>query len=619
MTVSGDSALLLAVLGIELFAAAAFLSVPVIIALLRRSRPYLPEPKLLQLLGLFVALVGVSYLLDALGKIHPEQIVGRVVKVGTILTSLGALVLVYPAARRLLAMPSRQRLEAANTELAAQFERAKRANEVVALSEARYRLLVDTASEGIWILDRIGRITFSNPRISEMLGYSPEKLKSMTLLDLMPEADRPAVVDALQRHRRGLAVRGARQLRRADGNLLPVHMSSSPMMDKGEFASILGVVTDLSEQMVAHEELQSLAAELEDRVTQRTQAYRETAAQLAATLEISRFQSRNYGLLQEMSDMLQSCASPLEAARVAGDFAVKLFDADAGSIYTLQQESEGFAALYTWGNASESADQVVIDDCWALRQNKTYPHSVNQFTLRCNHLRLSPDRHTCCLPMYAHGQATGLINLRRAAPFVTGDVETSAELEKVAHLFAASTAQFLANLALRRSLEQQSLRDPLTNLFNRRYFNEQLAIEFERANRSRTPVALQMVDIDHFKRINDRFGHDAGDRVLRMVSDILSQNARSGDIVCRWGGEEFLILMPGSNAAAAKRRADEIRARINDQIEIVGGTRVSVSIGVASYPEHASDPDSLIEVSDRALYGAKGAGRNRVTVAVAMS
>jgi diguanylate cyclase (GGDEF)-like protein/PAS domain S-box-containing protein len=618
MTLDADSVQLLTMVGIELVAAAAFLCVPLAILFLRRSRPDLPEPKLLWLLSLFVGLVGVGYLLDALGQITPQQILGRWIRIGTVLTSLATLALVFPAARRLLALPSRQLLENANRELAAQVERAQRANEVVALSEARYRLLVDTASEGIWILDRIGRITFTNPRITEMLGHSPEKLKGMTLLDLVPEADRPSIVDSLQRHRRGLSVRGARQLLKANGSLVPVHMSSSPMMDKGEVASILGVVTDLTEQMVAHEELQSLAAELEDRVTQRTQAYRETAAQLAATLEVSRFQSRNYGMLQEMADMLQSCTSPFEAARVAGEFAVKLFDADAGTIYTLNQETGGFTALHSWGAADESAEQVAIDDCWALRQNKPYPNSVNQFALRCNHLRMGPTRNTCCLPMYAHGQAAGLINLRRLAPFVTPDVEASAEFEKVAQLFAANTAQFLSNLALRRSLEQQSLRDPLTNLFNRRYFNEQLAIEFERANRSRSSLALQMVDIDHFKRINDRFGHEAGDRVLRMVSDILAQNARSGDIVCRWGGEEFLILMPGSNAAAAKRRADEIRARINDQIEIVGGTRVSVSIGVASYPEHASDPDGLIDVSDRALYAAKGAGRNRVTVAVAM-
>ncbi len=618
MILTGDSALLLTTVGIELVAAFAFLCAPLVVAVLRRRRPDLPEPKLLWQVGLFVGLVGLIYLLDALGQLATPQLLGRWLKIATILTSLAALILLYPAARRLVNLPSRKLLENTNRELAAQVERAQRANEVVALSEARYRLLMDTASEGIWIVDRLGRITFSNPRITEMLGYSPEELKSMTLLELVPEADRPAIMDSLQRHRQGLAVRGARQLLNSKGARVPVHMSSSPMFDKGEVASILGVVTDLSEQMMAHEQLQNLAADLEDRVTQRTQAYRETAAQLAATLEIARFQSRNYGLLQEMADMLQSCSTSFEAARVAGEFAVRLFDADAGTIYTRDHETGTFSVLHSWGASNESAEQVVIDDCWAMRQNKLYPSSVNQFTLRCNHLRLGPSRNTCCLPMSANGQASGLINLRRGAPFVSLDVEASAEFEKVAQLFTANITQFLSNLALRRSLEQQSLRDPLTNLFNRRYFNEQLAIEFERANRSRAPLALQMVDIDHFKRINDRFGHEAGDRVLRMVSDVLAQNARSGDIVCRWGGEEFLILMPGSNAAAAKRRADEIRSRINDQIEIVGGTRVSVSIGVASYPEHASDPDGLIDVSDRALYAAKGAGRNRVTVAVAV-
>ena len=284
MTINGDSALLLTTVGVELVAAVAFLCVPVAIAILRRKRPDLPEPKLLWLLGLFVGLVGLIYLLDALGQFGPQPVLGRWLKVTTIVTSLAALVLIYPAAGRLLSLPSRKLLENANRELAAQVERAQRANEVVALSEARYRLLVDTASEGIWILDRIGRITFTNPRITEMLGFNPEQLKGMTLLDLVPEGERSSIVDTLQRHRRGLSVRGTRQLLNSRGGLVPVQMSSSPLMDKGEVASILGVVTDLSEQMVAHEELQRLATELEDRVTQRTQAYREAAAQLAATL-----------------------------------------------------------------------------------------------------------------------------------------------------------------------------------------------------------------------------------------------------------------------------------------------------------------------------------------------
>jgi diguanylate cyclase (GGDEF)-like protein/PAS domain S-box-containing protein len=619
MAVDADAAFLLIVAITELVAGASLLCLPVALAILRRRRPDLPEVALARLLSLLAAVAGVVFLLDAWQRISPTPVAQRWVAALMCLAALATLVLAYQAARRLLVLPSRQVLEDTKRQLAAQVERARQAGELVALSEARYRLLVDTASEGILIFDRIGRITFTNPRLTEMLGFSAEALKTMTLIDLVPEGDRPGILDLLQHHRHGLSVRSARQLLTAKGAPMPVHMSSSPMMDKGEVAGILSVVTDLSELMAAHEELQTLASGLEDRVSQRTQAYRETAARLASSLEISRFQSRTYGMLQEMTEMLQSCTLPIEAARVAGEFADKLFDADAGTIYTLNPETGAFSTLHGWGAASESTEQMVIDDCWALRQNKPYPGSINQFNLRCNHLRLSPSRNTCCLPMSVHGRAAGLINLRRGAPFISTDLEATAEFEKVAQLYAASIAQFLSNLALRRSLEQQSLRDPLTNLFNRRYFNEQLGMEFERARRSNAPLSLQMIDIDYFKRINDRFGHDAGDRVLRTVAELLAHNARSGDIVCRWGGEEFLILMPGSTAAAAKRRADEIRIRINDQVEIVGGSRVSVSIGVACYPDHAADPDALIDVSDRALYVAKGEGRNRVTVAASLA
>ncbi|MGE0797364.1 MAG: GGDEF domain-containing protein [Lautropia sp.] len=549
-----------------------------------------------------------------------------------VIVSVALLALAWFGVRRVRSNSSRralqehnQQLQSANLQLLqghqqlqSQIERAQRAHEVVALSEARYRLLVETASEGIWIFDRTGRIVLANPRLGELLGRTPEQLKGMTLLELAPEAERNGIADMLLRCRNGVTIRSTSKLLKVDQSVVPVQMSSSPMLDKGEVASILGVVTDLTETMSAHDQLQSLAAELEHRVNRRTQAYRETAAQLAATLEISKYQSRTYGMLQEMTDMLQVCTTPSEAARVAGEFAVKLFDADSGTIYTVAPERGGFTLLHTWGEAKESADELQIDDCWALRQSKAFPGSASQAGLRCNHLRMSATRHSCCLPMYAQGQTTGMINLRRGVPFVSNDPEAWAAVQKVQQLFASNTAQFLSNLALRRTLEQQSLRDPLTNLFNRRYFNEQLAIEFERANRSRQPLALQMVDIDHFKRINDRFGHEAGDRVLRMVSEVLTHNARAGDIVCRWGGEEFLILMPGSNGAAARRRADDVRRKVNEQIEIVGGQRVTVSIGVAAFPEHATDPDGLIDVSDRALYASKGAGRNRVTVAVAV-
>lgn len=567
----------------------------------------------------FAGLIGLAFLLEGIALLlGPTQGAGLLWAIRTVgLAGAAILLLVLlPVGRRIASLPPRTVLEEQNQRLQQEVERTRHANEVIALSEARYRLLLDTVAEGIWMLDRIGRISFANPRLADMLGTTSEQLKGRALLELVPEDERPGIISMLQRQQRGEGVRILGHLLRPDGQLVAVQISSAPLSLQGERGGSLSVITDLSDQMKVQEQLRKLAADLEEQVQGRTRAYRETAERLAATLDASQVQSRAYGILQEMNDMLQNCMTPAEAARVAGRFAIKLFNADSGSIYAAEPAQSTFRLLGSWGLQGESSDILNLNECWGLRQNQAYPHNENQLELRCQHLTIGPNRHSCCMPMFSNGQATGLISLRSDAPFINDNPERAAPDQKIQRQFAASVAQVLANLSLRQTLEQQSLRDPLTNLFNRRYFNEQLAIEFERASRARSPLALQMVDIDHFKRINDRYGHEAGDRVLREVSNVLSQNARAGDIVCRWGGEEFLILMPGLNGTSAKRRADEIRRRIQERVETVGGSAVSVSIGVAAYPEHASDPDGLINVSDRALYAAKGAGRNRVTLAV---
>lgn len=536
-----------------------------------------------------------------------------------LVAALTALLRLLPARHQWQALPSRAILEKQNRELQAELERTRHSNEVIALSEARYRQLMNSASEGIWVVDRIGRISFANPHLANMLGTTPEQMKGRAVLALVPEDERPDIVDLLQRQQRGQAVRTLCHLVRPDGRLVAVQISSTPMSDDdADKGNSLSVITDLSEQVKEQDELRKLAADLQEQVVGRTQAWRETDNQLAATLEISRSQSRAYGILQDMNDMLQSCTTPGEAARVAGKFAAKLFHADSGSIYVAEPGHTRFRLLGSWGLQDESTETMHLSDCWGLRQNQAYPHNENQLELRCQHLSIGPDRQSCCMPMFANGQASGMISLRSDQPFINSNIERRANDQKIQRLFTASVSQFLYNLSLRQTLEQASLRDPLTNLFNRRYFNEQLAIEFERASRAHSPLALQTVDIDHFKRINDRYGHEAGDRVLSQVSEVLTQSARAGDIVCRWGGEEFLILMPGLNGTSARRRADEIRRRVQERVELVGGQPVSVSIGVAAYPEHASDPDGLINVSDRALYASKGAGRNRVTLAVSV-
>jgi diguanylate cyclase (GGDEF)-like protein len=155
-------------------------------------------------------------------------------------------------------------------------------------------------------------------------------------------------------------------------------------------------------------------------------------------------------------------------------------------------------------------------------------------------------------------------------------------------------------------------------LFNRRYLEESVERELSRAQRRATPLSVVMLDIDHFKRFNDTFGHQVGDEVLKQVAHVLSTEIRTSDLACRFGGEEFTLILPDAEAGDAARRADHIRQAIAQlPVSSEGKTygQVTVSFGVASYPVHGSTLDQLIEAADAALYQAKSAGRNRVEVA----
>jgi diguanylate cyclase (GGDEF)-like protein len=169
---------------------------------------------------------------------------------------------------------------------------------------------------------------------------------------------------------------------------------------------------------------------------------------------------------------------------------------------------------------------------------------------------------------------------------------------------------------LQDGLRQQAIRDPLTGLLNRRYLDETLPREFALAIRRGTPIALMMVDLDHFKQVNDTLGHATGDQVLRALGGLLRALTRASDVACRWGGEEFVVMMPGAALDAAIRRAEEMR-RSFETLSLPGEANPpcsTFSAGLALFPLHASTPQALLEAADEAMYAAKAAGRNRVGV-----
>jgi diguanylate cyclase (GGDEF)-like protein len=178
----------------------------------------------------------------------------------------------------------------------------------------------------------------------------------------------------------------------------------------------------------------------------------------------------------------------------------------------------------------------------------------------------------------------------------------------------------LGNLKLRESLKNQSICDPLTGLFNRRYMEESLEREFSRANRNKTSAAIVMMDLDHFKRFNDTFGHQAGDTLLRTLGDFLKRNTRGQDIACRYGGEEFALVLTDTSLTGAMQRAEILRQQVKQlSVEYAGQLlgQVSMSMGVALFPDHGTTIGDVLRASDQALYRAKREGRDRVFASAA--
>jgi diguanylate cyclase (GGDEF)-like protein len=220
--------------------------------------------------------------------------------------------------------------------------------------------------------------------------------------------------------------------------------------------------------------------------------------------------------------------------------------------------------------------------------------------------------------LVAHGDTLGVLHFAAADGGTTATRATEQEdtpNDRLIGVFSEHTALALANLRLRESLKKQSVRDPMTGLYNRRYLEETLERELCRARRSGTLVGVAMLDIDHFKELNDTFGHAAGDSVLCAVAAYLKQQVRGSDIVCRYGGEEFTIVFPDAVASTLAQRCEDLRAGVGSVDVQYGGRtlrRVTVSMGLTTGSGASLDATQLLKVADAALYKTKSLGRNRL-------
>jgi diguanylate cyclase (GGDEF)-like protein len=323
--------------------------------------------------------------------------------------------------------------------------------------------------------------------------------------------------------------------------------------------------------------------------------------------------NRRSVLFGELSDALQSCLTLTEAYGVIACSMEPLFPDLSGEVMVISNSKTLVETVAQWGSSLHTQTVFAPSECWALRRGRLHLTSDNQQGLICRHADSSPTANHLCVPMMAQGEALGVLHLNQ----LEGKPITETD-RQLAISAAEQIAMALANLKLREMLQNQSIRDPLTGLFNRRFLEESLERELRRAAHNQRPLGVIMIDVDHFKQFNDRFGHDAGDAVLQKLGLFLKEFIRTSDIACRYGGEELVLILPEAPIEVTRRRAEQIRTAVKNlhllhNSQLLGS--ITLSLGVASFPEHGSTAQGLIQLADAALYTAKREGRDRVCLA----
>jgi diguanylate cyclase (GGDEF)-like protein len=331
--------------------------------------------------------------------------------------------------------------------------------------------------------------------------------------------------------------------------------------------------------------------------------------------------SRQSALMAELADMLQSCLLLPEAYPIITSRAQILLPGSAGAVCIISGSRNVVEVVGTWEHPSLNESFFTPEECWALRRGRVHVSGKANDALSCAHVAQPRPSRALCVPMMAHGETLGLlyVDTGRGNTEVHNKVKSGDNLdEQLAKMLAEQAALALANLRLREVLRTQSVRDPLTNLYNRRYMEESLNRELSRAVRKNSPLSLMLIDVDYFKRFNDAFGHEAGDLVLRSLGGLLQTQLRREDIICRYGGEEFIVILPDAALDSTRQRGEQLREATKELVTEFRGQaleRITLSIGVATFPQNGTTVEALVEAADAALYQAKKQGRDRVVPA----
>jgi diguanylate cyclase (GGDEF)-like protein len=344
---------------------------------------------------------------------------------------------------------------------------------------------------------------------------------------------------------------------------------------------------------------------------------------IGCLLDSARQQTAEITQISELGSVLHATYSREEVYRLIPERLRRLFPAASGCVVMMSTSKNRVESVAEWGVLCPAGQVFAPQDCWALRRGRVHTQSDGASMVRCSHLR--GEGPSVCVPLIANGDTIGVLIIQNDdPPIAASDAGTDADSDSfdrrrdVAATVAEHISLAIANQTLREALRSQAIRDGLTGLYNRRYMQEFLERELHAARRKHRSVAVIMIDLDHFKRYNDNFGHAAGDLALKATGEMLLRSVRAEDIACRYGGEEFCLILPECSLRQAAVRAETIQRRLQEYRGESNGQPTSpltMSIGIAAFDETTDRVDLLFKFADDALYQAKRSGRNQVVTA----
>jgi diguanylate cyclase (GGDEF)-like protein/PAS domain S-box-containing protein len=484
-------------------------------------------------------------------------------------------------------------LEKTNTQLQKEIVDREHAEKAFAEERVLLRTVIDHLPDYIFVKDSEGHYVLNNLAHAHLMGVTnPDELIGKADSEFFPEE----LVTLYHTHDQEVIESGQPILNREEwtldmeGKRQWLLSTKIPLRDNHrEITAIVGISRDNTERKLAE--------------------------------EASQQHTRELNLLNHMGNLLQACNTEADAYSVMESTCKLLFPSDSGYLGLMNASKTELKVVFSWGEPTPDTEVFNVNDCWAFRLGTTHFIEHPDTGLLCSHLDFFPDNGYLCAPVSTLDETLGIFHLHFGqfdSAYSNDDYKRLKDAKRMmVNRVVRHYALFIINLRLRETLKREAIRDPLTGLYNRRHMEASLEREAHRSERLNAPVGLIMLDVDHFKLFNDTYGHEAGDAVLRELGNLLRTNIRGEDIACRYGGEEFLLILPDASPNNVEQRAEGIRVKVKD-LRIAYQNEeltITISAGVAMLPNHGPGVDEALKAADEALYQAKAGGRDRVVVA----